>query len=398
MIRFRGGFRTLGLHGLISKLAITWVMGRARGQPTSRVRGLTCQFRSDVAIALSFEVSPFLRGGDEFEFRDDLQHIPLRLALNTPFISTLVPFSCCSDALRIHPAVTSVLDDMRFLLAAVLALPERPSAKQLQKVYTTSAWIHQRISSLPAYSPAPAGPSAVHQTTILGHDSGTTPETGAEHHHQQQHQQQPARGPSRGPQQQYQTASHPLAPALRADDRPRLEEGSSLAQPADDLAPDYVYQAVRQAALLYSRAIMLRRPFSLVVTGSEFLQLWTTAWRVPLATWRSLLGVLNWILLPIVSGGGAAEAHGRFVKGMLNISLLQMGMNNWEIAWRVMEAALGLQRWLAAEAREPSPSEEEADDGGGATMSQHGSGIPYAGCGNRESVGEPGACGGREGP
>jgi hypothetical protein len=108
---------------------------------------------------------------------------------------------------------------------------------------------------------------------------------------------------------------------------------------------------VRLAALLYSRAIMRRRPFSEVVLPGEFLRLWTTAWRVPLSTWRSLLGVLAWILLPILPSGKAAQPHDRLVKAVMNITLFQIGMDNWEIGSAVMAAALSLQRWLAGGAR-----------------------------------------------
>jgi hypothetical protein len=121
---------------------------------------------------------------------------------------------------------------------------------------------------------------------------------------------------------------------------------------------------------------MLRRPFSQVVAPAEFLRLWTTAWRVPLSTWRSLLGVLNWILLPIVSCGKAAAAqpHDRFVKGMMNISLFQMGMDNWEIASAVMEAGLSLQRWLAGGVRESVSPPLGEDEGVPSGMGGEGSG------------------------
>ncbi|KAH6844926.1 hypothetical protein B0I37DRAFT_392272 [Chaetomium sp. MPI-CAGE-AT-0009] len=342
MIRSRGGFRTLGLHGLISKLALS----------------------ADVAIALSFEVLPFLRGSPEFEFRDSSQ-IPLRLALNTPLIPTLVRFSSCASVLHIHPAVASILDDMRFLLAAVLALPERPSAKELQKVHTTSAWIHERISSLPEYSPAIRRHSAASSTPSTG--SSAMPETCEDpqpppsrrrqsHAERQQHQNpprtlKPAAAAGQAQQRTLKLTPPPPPPVPLATD-----------SDSDSPSPDPVYQTVRLAALLYSRAIMHRRPFSLVVTSDEFLRLWTTAWRVPLSTWRSLLGVFNWVLLPIVpSGGKAAQPHDRFVKGMMNISLFQMGVDNWEIASAVMEAELSLQRWLGGES---GSSPEIGGDGG----------------------------------
>ncbi len=335
--------------------------------------------RLDVAVALSFEVSPFLREGPEFDFRDNSQ-IPLRIALNTPLISSLVQFSSCDTALRIHPAVASILDDMRFLLAAVLALPESPSAKELQKVHTTSAWIHERISGLPEDSPAARRLSAVN-SPFASRDSSAMPEGAEDQQHplagrgnprpqqQQHHQQKQPRRPSA----QSLSPEQPRAPSRSPP--PPTATGASQSGPPDP-GPDYVYQAVRQAALLYSRAIMLRRPFSQVVTPAEFLRLWTTAWRVPLSTWRSLLGVLNWILLPIVSCGKAAAAqpHDRFVKGMMNISLFQMGMDNWEIASAVMEAGLSLQRWLAGGVRESVSPPLGEDDGVSGGMGGEGSG------------------------
>ncbi|KAL2128387.1 hypothetical protein VTI74DRAFT_9257 [Chaetomium olivicolor] len=341
LIRTRGGFRTLGLHGLIGKLAIT----------------------TDVAIALSFEVPPFLRGGSEFEFHDNSQH-PLRVSLNTPFISTPVAFSSCADALRIHPAVAAILDDMRFLLAAVLALPEKPSAKELQKVHTTSAWIHERIAGLPAESPTSQRLSGAGLTP--GRAASGTPELGED---------QPGCGPSRSHQ-------NPRRASVQPQDSPHPQQqhdppSAVLPNPTPTTAvsehqppPDYVYQAIRLAALLYSRAIMHRQPFSAIVNPAEFLRLWTTAWRVPLSKWRSLLGVFNWILLPIVPSGKAAQPHDRFVKGVINISLFQMGMENWEIAWEVMEGAGRLQRWLAGEG-----TQDGSEQGGGSKWRQ-GNGTP----------------------
>ncbi|KAK3301447.1 uncharacterized protein B0H64DRAFT_370561 [Chaetomium fimeti] len=294
IIRSRGGFRTLGLNGLISKLAVS--------------------------------------------------------------------FAVPASALHIHPAVASILDDMRFLLAAVLALPAKPSAKELQKVHTTSAWIHERISSLPEYSPARRRPSAASSTPSRG--SSAIPETSEDPQLPPSHRVQP----QAERRQQHQKPRRTLAQAPTGQPQQRPIEMTPTPPPpltpatdSDGPAPDHVYQAVRLAALLYSRAIMHRRPFSLVVTADEFLRLWTTAWRVPLSTWRSLLGVFNWVLLPIVPSGKAAQPHDRFVKGMMNISLFQMGVDNWEIASAVMEAELSLQRWLGGES---VGSSETGGDGG----------------------------------
>jgi hypothetical protein len=361
--------------------------------------------RADVAIALSFEVSPFLREGSEFEFHDNLQ-IPFRLALNTPLISSLVRFSVCAEALRIHPAVASILDDMRFLLSLVLALPEKPSAKELQKVYTTSAWIHDRISSLPEDSPAARRPSAP-SSAPSSRDSSAMPETredqqlpqpGRDHPRplSQQAQKQSRRASAQSPLTPFQDRSQATTPHSPPQPTPLAPTPNQPTPLEAEAEADYVYQAVRLAALLYSRAIKHRRPLSLVVTPPEFLRLWTTAWRVPLSKWRSLLGVLNWILLPLApSGGKAAQPHDRFVKGMLNISLFQMGMDNWEIAGAVMEAGLNLQKWLAGDGREASASPSEGggiERGGRGGMStgtwREGTGSPGGGMSVGEGAGE----------
>jgi len=343
------------------------------------------------------EVAPFLRDGPEFEFRDS-SPIPLRLALNTPLISTLVQFSSCADALRIHPAVASILDDMRFLLAAVLALPEKPSAKELQKVHTTSAWIHERISGLPDGSPATRRPSATSSTasrdssimseTFEGSQSPQPLHNQARAQRQQQQNQRHGRTSSQTPTSHTQSQSPAPSPSSP------LPTATPTPTPTDaaDPSADHVYQAVRLAALLYSRAIMHRRPFSHVVTPDEFLRVWTTAWRVPLSAWRSLLGVLNWILLPLVPSGKVAQPHDRFVKGMMNISLFQMGMDNWEIASSVMEAGLSLQRWLAGESA--GSSSEAGIEMGEKGKWRDGSGSPRGWVG----AGEGGRGGGKAEP
>jgi hypothetical protein len=198
---------------------------------------------------------------------------------------------------------------MRFLLAAVLALPEKPSAKELQKVHTTSAWIHERISGLPEDAPASRRPSAAGPTPKRDSTASTEsredhPSRGHPHSNlqQPQHQNQPHPGrrpsstpaptPTPGPQ----TYSQPQAPPVAYS--PATTSAPGQAQAPD---PDPIYQATRLAALLYTHAISRRQPFSATVTAAQFHQLWATAWRVPLSTWRSLLGVLNWYVRLFVS-------------------------------------------------------------------------------------------------
>lgn len=341
MIRLRGGFRSLGLHGLISKLAITYVSlstylystvvnppigvfmvicGCGRGSnnvflPTS----------SDNSIALSFEVPPFLQDGREFELLDSAR-VPLRLSHNTPLVSQLPRFAECADALKLHPTTASILDDMRFLISTVLALPDEPSAKELQKVATTSAWIHDRISNLPDYTPLIRGGRVATPET---RDRGSLSVNDCS----KPHSNAPSPGESSA------GAHDGGGPSSSSQRRKRLPS------PLEPESRDFLYQSVRLAALMYSRAVKERRPFSSVVSEDDFVKLWTTMWRVPLVTWKGVLGVFNWAVLP-VGPAASSTIHGRSVKSMLTISTLQMSLDNWELASGAMKASLSLQRWL----------------------------------------------------
>jgi len=291
--------------------------------------------------------------------------VPLRLALNSPFIPSLPRFSSCDEALRIHPATASILDDMRFLLGLVLALPDSPSIKDITKVATTSAWIHEQILSLPSEGPtarrlssaaSPTPSSATGSAASL--DARRTPEIGDELPLGARSRQASSRSRSRGLRTHGSGAS--LQPRPESQDRWEGSESTGRPSPPAAEPPDYIYQAVRLAALIYSQAIKLRQPFSSVVSDSDFMQVWTTTWRVPLSTWRSLLGVFNWILVPLLPSG--KRPHDRFVKTIVNVSLFQMGMDNWEVGSGAMDAALKLQRWLGPEPREPSSAEDSGSE------------------------------------
>lgn len=250
---------------------------------------------------------------------------------------------------------------MRFLTRLVLSLPADCSQKDLQKLQTTSTWIYDRISGLPeeagavpqhrasdglipspttaaAFAPAPPVRRAA---------SAASPRGLPEEHH----------GPvfPFGPEQRgaspHQRAVFPGSVSGHAARTPQpllpgLEE--MPAGPAAAAAPDVIYQAVRQAALVYARAIMLRRPLrdQRVCSGEDFVRLWTTVWRVPLRAWKGLLGVFVWVVIS-VTPASRATPHERFVKNCLEIGLVQMGLENWEVAEKGMEGALRLMRWLA---------------------------------------------------
>lgn len=285
--------------------------------------------------------------------------VPLRLALNTPLVSSLPRFADCAEALKLDPATAAILDDMRFLVSAVLALPDEPSAKELQKINTTSAWIHNRTSALPDYSPRRRPPAARSATTpsIIVTDieavdaaeadrSSVSARRGSWHSVHSTHSIASAASSDQAYSDQGQDDTLPAPPRRRQTSHGSSSSPDPAASSSSPDPPDFLYQSVRLSAILYSRAIAERRPFSSVVEPDDFLQLWSTMWRVPLSTWKGVLGVFNWIIVGIAPAARESQRHGRFVKSMLANSLLQMGVDNWELARGVMEAGGRLQSWL----------------------------------------------------
>ena len=445
-----------------------------------------------MAIALSFENEPTLRGSPVFDFDDNTQ-APFRVTQNTPFDFSSIAFAQWAPAhpARIAEPVASILEDIRTLLKAVHKSLENPyDLKELQRVRSTALFVQERLNKAPTDiitghrpsatlspgTPSPGStniPSPSLQPHRTSASRSRTPQPAAPPLTQQPlpgapgislTAPQPIRQPILpGPQQPdwrgpdfSQTLSPHLQPpsplpSISPVPSPILSSTSvssgiavvspspSSPAPPPPLSPspgpttpssvsngpteqDYIYQVVRQAALLYTKAIIARKPFSQVVTAEEFQNLWTTAWHVPLSTWRSLLGVFNWILLPIscrgkqafgstpagrdvnsegavdpsLSGQGQSQAqgqegskrkgkeksqgvgistpHDRYVKGMLNLTLLQMAMENWAIAKKIMEGEIALQRWLA------NKSEAES------FMSGAASGQGWEGAGEDSSV------------
>lgn len=341
-----------------------------RGRLTNRKK----KPRSDVAIALSFESPPCLQGAPEFDFRETTTTppLPFRVLLNTPLVPSLAPFSQCTGTLHhLHPATAQILDDMRFLIGLVLALPEEeedeeddhPSGgKDVHKVQSTSAWIYERISNLPPDAPSAAAAAATATNTTT---------TRQQQHHGGSSESEPEghlllRPPS-APSSINQPPGSSSTPGRRASSP---GGSSSSSQPPTSPSPSptlttttdgpgpqaLAYQAVREAALIYSRAIASRRPLSdpAVCGPEDLLRAWTAVWRVPLRSWRGMLGVFAWVVLGVApaatsrSGAdGGPSPHGRFVKSLLAVGLVQMGLEDWGVAEKGMRGALRLVEWLA---------------------------------------------------
>ena len=308
----------------------------------------------DISIALAHEIKPFLQDGPEFEFIDPTT-VPLKIGHNSPLVSGLTPFADCAEPLNIHPVTASILDDMRFLINAVLTLPSESSQQDLQKVRSTAAWIHDRISNLDQAAPSPRPSSAAETAHGQSSKRGSI---------------SPRRGSGSrslgGPTSRRQTTgrdvegrtasfqnSPPAETTPRASNDPENPvETTKDAPPETETppppAPDYMYLVVRMAALVYARSVMERRPLGEICTPNEFLQIWTGTWRVPLSTWKAMNGVFVWVMISIAPRCHKTP-HERFVKSLLVLGVQTMALDNWHVTVDAVKAGMKLQSWLREE-------------------------------------------------
>ncbi|KAM0808990.1 putative Transcription factor domain-containing protein [Seiridium cardinale] len=282
MIKLRGGYRNLGLRGLLSKMIIL----------------------TDFGIAISFETQPYLQEGEDSQFEDS-NSSTFKIAHSSPLVAATASFASCAEPYGLHAAAAAILDDVRFLIVLTISLPADPDAQQEQKLESTARWIHDRINSLPEESPhIPETSSSCSQGCSLARRTASS-----------------TNGVSNSP-----TAG-----------------GNS--QASDKVQPDYVYQSIRQAALIYTSAIAARKPFSETCSLNDFYRLWATIWRVSLTVWRSMMGIFVWIEVCIMAPA-MDTPHGRFVKSMFTIAALNMGIENWTAASNALKGAVMLQAKL----------------------------------------------------
>ncbi|KAJ0343409.1 hypothetical protein COL922a_000141 [Colletotrichum nupharicola] len=347
MIRLRGGFDRLGMNGILAKNAIC--NGSGGGDPRT----------------------PWTA---DYTFADPIKDVPLRMTHFAPFVcslssvGTLPSYAECSQSLGIHRATASILDNVRFLFKAVEAADndiddndEGTDEGGIQKGHRQSSPGVSTRGNSPGfnyYAGADGGSTRSGSISSIGTAAG--PSSGG-----------PGRSP---PEPGYDSTTTPeWASAPDASDSPTSPKSTAIAphhhhhhrQQQQQHNSDYMYQAIRATAIVYSGAIMNRTPLSVACTQPEFLQIWATVWRVPLSAWNSSVGTFHWIMLAIAPACHTTP-HGRFVKNMLMVSTLALGVDNWAVAIGAAKAGLKLQHWLKGQDAETESEEgAEEDDGEG---------------------------------
>ncbi|CAI4215701.1 unnamed protein product [Parascedosporium putredinis] len=116
------------IAGVVQLIVDEWYWGDT-DDLRAHMRGLREMIRirgHDIGIALAHEIQPFLGNGMDYDYCD-LTVLPFRIAHNTPLLPNIPSFATSADALGLHPTTASILDDMRFLINAVMSLPDHAS-------------------------------------------------------------------------------------------------------------------------------------------------------------------------------------------------------------------------------------------------------------------------------
>lgn len=250
-----------------------------------------------------------------------------------------------------------------------MSLPENPSPQDLQKIASISAWMYARINTLPVNSPEDghADENSVFPANEIMDDGAAVAigpicrKTVADKILNPQSKDSPETCSDSGTVESSSYGQHEPEGVSR-------ESGSSPSGFQDVAArQDFIYRVIRVAALVTVRAIRDRKPVSEACTSEEFLQVWTTSWRVPLTTWRGMIGIFNWAMVSIVplSHGGA---HERFARTMFMISMVSRAVEDWGVFIEASTTAMRLQAWLTG----AWGRGEENIKAGGAAVARHG--------------------------
>lgn len=294
-----------------------------------------------------------------------------RLRFSCPFLSAPVSFGSCAYALGLHPLTASILDDMQVLIEGTLNPLPNSLPEETEVFKATASYIHNRLLDLGAVpgSAARGAPAAVSEPVSTPEVLVPKAAKGGLGKLPTPHSLLP-KYPSIGSGSNIAPSSSSISVSTHATSK-TISPGSSLeitsVPDPDDAettamprctegAPpldDPLHTAIMTSSALYTRTIILRQPFSAVVTESDALAVLAATWRIPLTRWRSVIGVLLFVLMPILPTvskspreSGGLGMHAGFVKSILQIGFMQMAIEDWEVCRVIMERVAKLGAWL----------------------------------------------------
>jgi hypothetical protein len=126
----------------------------------------------------------------------------------------------------------------------------------------------------------------------------------------------------------------------------QLAELPSAMDPLHDAMGDFVYEAVRLASLVYTRAIMQRIKLSQACSPDALAELLEATSRVPLRKWKEMPGIWLFILL-VANAGARFTREGRLSRALTRICSFSISLRDWQAMVNLMESFLAVQKWIA---------------------------------------------------
>ncbi|KAL2070298.1 hypothetical protein VTL71DRAFT_13324 [Oculimacula yallundae] len=122
--------------------------------------------------------------------------------------------------------------------------------------------------------------------------------------------------------------------------------------PANPNSPeDFLYQACRMTAIIYSSAIITKLPLSMACTPEILQDLSVAIWRVPLQRWKTIPGIFLWIML-VIGPFSRDKPTGRFYKALTQASITAMNLVDEDTAVFTLRRFFAVQSWLGVDLRD----------------------------------------------
>jgi hypothetical protein len=130
----------------------------------------------------------------------------------------------------------------------------------------------------------------------------------------------------------------------------QLSELPSAYDPLHPATADFIYEAVRLASLIYSRAILRHTKLSQSYGPDALSALLEATSRVPLQTWKEMPGIWLYILL-VANAGARFTRQGRLSRALTRICSFSIALRDWQALVNLMESFLAVQKWIAKRGR-----------------------------------------------
>ncbi|CZT11168.1 uncharacterized protein RCO7_09903 [Rhynchosporium graminicola] len=114
---------------------------------------------------------------------------------------------------------------------------------------------------------------------------------------------------------------------------------------------DFLYQACRMTAMIYSSAIINRTPLSMACTPEILQELWAIMWQVPSLRWKQVPGIFLWILL-VIGPFSRDKSQGKYIKALTQAAIMAITLVDEDTVTVTLRRFLAVQRWLGGSFRD----------------------------------------------